>query len=371
MQDKVSDESELKAYSAGMKYLTRRFPPCIARSALQCRLANGIIQLHYASVLILVLVTSGLLAQARATPAALNKNSVPAVGKLKVWVPAGIIGDNYWVYINGDLTSAPPHGPTNPRSPYFMTVSASTVGSQPETRYGWDLFTKDGVVLSMRHEEYDHRLSAYLKSASGDELRVFRPFELSLAPGTYTVELAILSKAPSYYDSTGIFPFVITRKYVADVQSGQTTQLYPGVPDYWYDPLGPFPVRAFRKFCTGSPEPDSKRILQLVSAYMDDPVVRVLRRASASFRSPSTGVVVLNMPSAQGGPRQFDASQIRHIAATISANHVLPTHRDVADCQRLFPQYHRSYGEFDKMIDVVGTDIESFRKLAADLERDR
>src|SRR5207237_9817161 len=87
-----------------------------------------------------------------------RRSSDLAVGNLKVWVPAGMIGDDYWIYLNGSLRSAPPHGPTDPRSRSFMTTSASSVGSEPETRYGWDIWTKDG-----RSEEHTSELQSHLK----------------------------------------------------------------------------------------------------------------------------------------------------------------------------------------------------------------
>jgi hypothetical protein len=354
-----------------MNRRTQLYPPHIAASALQCRLANGIIQSRYACVLILFLVTFGLLAHGHAARTASNKSLRPAFGNLKIWVPAGMIGDDYWIYVNGRLRSAPPHGPTDPRSRYFMTVSNSSVGSEPETRYGWDIFTRDGLILSMRHEDYDHRLSTYINSASGDTLRVFQTIELPLPSDKYTVELVILSMAPSYgrLPSARFFPFVISRKYVADIRSGQTTQLYPGVPDDWSDPLGAFPVRALPRFCTGSPTPDADQMRLLVKDYMNDPMVKILRRASASVLSRPKGVVVLDLPLAQGGSREFDGTQIKHIADTISANHVLPKHHNVAECQRRFPQFYESYAEYDKMIEVIESEMESFRKFGAELER--
>jgi hypothetical protein len=301
------------------------------------------------------------------------KSPRSALGTLKVWVPAGMIGDDYWIYLNERLKSGPPHGSTDPRSHDFMTVSVGPIGSNghQESKDGWDIWTSEGLILRMRHEIFDSRLASYIDSAAGDELHVFKVFELQLHPDKYTVEIAILSRGGSSASPFAVnsFPFVVTQKYVADVRPGQITKLYTGVPDDWSETRLAQAMRVDRLCPDGAAPPDFAQLQHWVKDYVDDPVVKSLHDVNASSFSPPKGVVVLNLPSAQGGPREFDGSQITYIVDAILAHHNLPSHDEVAACQGRFPQFSRSYAAYDKMMSSIDTDIASFRKLAADLGR--
>jgi hypothetical protein len=324
-----------------------------------------IIHSRYVVLLILFLITSGSLTQAAVAQRASRQSPRSAIGNLKIWVPAGMIGDDYWIYVNGHLTSAPPHGPAIPKSKDFLTIQSGYVGSGGvmTRRDGWDLWTGDGLALAMRHEEYDNRLIPYINA--GDKLHVFQVVELPLAPETYTIEVALYS--PSYSDHTErSFPFVITRKYVVEVRPGQTTQLYPGVPDDW-DSLGFYPARAVRGLCNvGAAPPDVDELKRLVTqlegivrAYMDDPMVKLLRGLDRPSLSRPKGTVVLDLPPAQGGPRELDATQVRAIAGAISARHAFPDRSAITECQRRFPQIE-AYAAYGKMIGDIESDMESF-----------
>jgi hypothetical protein len=115
----------------------------------------------------------------------------------------------------------------------------------------------------------------------------------------------------------------------------------------------------------GPVPPDVDQLQRWVKEYTDDPVVKTLRGVDASSLSGPKGIVVLSLPPAQGGSREFDGKQISYIVEAISAGRKLPNHSDVAECQRRFPQFSRSYAEYDKMINFIDDDMESFRKLAA------
>ncbi len=328
-----------------------------------------ILFLRYSILLILFFVTAGLSPHTSAA----QTGPRSAAGKLKIWVPAGMIGDDYWIYLNGRLRSAPPRGP-DPRNQNFITVPLGNVGSGGnQVREGWEIWTAQGSVLRMRHEEYDNRLNNYINSPAGDTLHFFRAVELSLPPEKYTVEILILSRGtgPGGNYSGSSFPFVITRKYVVDVRPGQMAQIYPGVPDAWSDVRAIPAVRAYR-VCPGGPvAPDVEQLQSWARGYMDDPVLQTIRGAGASTRARRKGVVVLDLPPEQGGEREFDGGQVGHMLNAVLAQHELPNHSDVADCQKRYPQFSQSYAVYDKIISDIDKDIESVRKLAADLQRDR
>jgi hypothetical protein len=315
-------------------------------------------------MLVVLLLALGLQAYAHASEAGSNNSRHPAPGSLKVWVPAGMVGNNYWIYINGRIVDAPPHGTTSPARRDFNVVPLSK-GDGPT---GWAILNAQGLILKMHHEDYDDLIS-YIDSASLDPLHLFQEFDLSLPPGKYTVEVAFLSEVSSAGSagSSISFPFVITRKYVADINTGQTTRLYPGVPDKW-STVHEIPALAARRLCpegAAPSPPDDIQFQRWVKEYLDDPTVRALHGADAF----SKHFVVLDLPPALGGERDFDGSQIRYIANAISARHNLPDHAEVAVCMNLFPQFSQSYAGYDKMISAtIGKDFERFQKLASDLE---
>jgi hypothetical protein len=298
----------------------------------------------------------------------------PASGKLKIWVPVGMVGGDYWIYLDGRIVSAPPHA-TTARDLFLVT----------RVDDGWQIWTQAGLALRMRHESYGNLAnyiastpgvstcrmekagdSCPLEEASRDGAGFFQGFELSVQPDKYTVEVAFLSQGNTHGDTVSApssFPFVITQKYVVDVGRGQAPEIYVGVPDGWSDRTAAqaMPVR---RLCPQSASPpDDIQLQGWLKRYMDDPMVGVLRGADTSSKS----VVILDLPPAQGGEREFDGSQIRYIAQAISRVGYLPEHSEVAECRELFPQFSRSYSAYDKMLSVVDSDLERFHRLGRTL----
>jgi len=92
-------------------------------------------------------------------------------GTLKLKVPSGITGDNYWIYVNGKLRSSPPRGTPGPLP--VMVVSVPYGSSK------WEAWNSEGFVTSSA------RLDEYIKS--GDKHGLFRDLEFQLPPGSHSV----------------------------------------------------------------------------------------------------------------------------------------------------------------------------------------
>lgn len=327
-------------------------------TALRNGLAGPVALMRYSILLILFLVLIGI---PRQTNAVLNDAQKPASGRLTVWVPSGVVGNNYWIYVNGHIVSAPPHHPSNPGSGNFTAV---------KTKKGWEIWNQHGLILRMIHDYgWDRDFSPYaLDAESREALHLFQPVELPLSAGKHEIDIAILLPGPSYKSS---FPFVISAGWKVDVGPGKPTQLYLSIPVAWENGsiLPASPAQANRACPANVPSaPNGVQVKQKISAYKDDPVADALRTANARFSHPKD-VALIDLPSEQGGPREFDGAQILAIVAAISEHNDLPSQSDIQDCQRQYPQFSKSYAMYGDLIRFVDNELESFRKLAASLKQ--
>jgi hypothetical protein len=289
--------------------------------------------------------------------AASPKATRSAGGTLQVWVPAGFIGDDYWIYLDGHLVSAPPHN-----------TPESTAGLIIKNRNGWELWGVKGLILrSIGDEGWDRDFSPYYKdAATRDAWHLFQPVEFPLRAGSHLVDLVVLQQGS---DFKGSFPFVASSGWQKDIQKGKTTQLFLSIPSNFSKAFSVAAAPAFR-LCPGAPAPPDLGELQgLIKEYLADPMVKVLRTASATPHHK--GRVVLDLPPEQGGSREYDGKQIRHIADTIGSSHNFPRQSDVTQCQQRFPQFSRSYARYGELLSVIDQDLETFRKLAEELKERR
>ena len=325
-------------------------------TTLRNGLASPVAVTRYSIQLILLLVLIGI---PRQTNAMLNDAPKSVSGRLTVWVPSGVVGNNYWIYVNGHIVSAPPHNPSNPGSGNFTAV---------KTKKGWEVWTQRGLILRMIHDGgWDRDFSPYVLDAESREaLHLFQPVELPLSTGKHKVDIAVLLPGPFYKSS---FPFVISAGWEVDVEPGKPTQLYLSIPDAWENssimPAAPAGAQS-NKACPGNvpSAPNRDQVKQKISTYKDDPIANALRTANARLSHPNH-VVLLDLPSEQGSPREFDGAQILAIVAAISEHNDLPSQSDIQNCQRQYPQFSKSYAMYGDLIRFVNDELESFRKLGA------
>jgi hypothetical protein len=79
---------------------------------------------------------------------------------------------------------------------------------------------------------------------------------------------------------------------------------------------------------------------------------------------------MLDLPADEGGRREFDGRQIAQIVGGIETNNYFPSDDEVSACQSRYPEYANSYGTYRQTLAVINSDLESFRKLSADLSRE-
>jgi hypothetical protein len=332
-------------------------------------------RLQSAFVLLFLLVCSALPARAGTAKGGSNNSPRSAVGTLKVWVPAGVIGDDYWLYVDGKIVSAPPHNSLGRGERNYLVMATGVLKSQSKRGDGWQIVTNQNHVLKMHNAEFEN-LGSFLQSEneSREVLSppLFQAVELRLPPGKYNVELAIFSPGNIHGLISGTpssFPFAITPKIPFGIQSAHTTEFHLAVPDEWSENVAPIALPEHRVCPDRDPSPpDRNQLERWLKDYTDDPIVMALGEAD----STSQNVIVLDLPLTRGGKREFDGCQIRYITDAILASHNVPDHAEIEECRSLFPQYSQAYAGYDKAISTIVTkDIEQFRALAARLAAGR
>lgn len=268
-------------------------------------------------------------------------------GQLTIWVPAGAVGDIYWIYLNGQIVSAPPR-----RSIQLLAHNQNTLMGDGQrktvaTDAGFLVF-QDGDLVGLRNY-IDRYIKPFLDPSSADTNHIFYPTTFGIKPGKYTVEVAYLMK-----DSYSSFPFAITRKYIDYVMINETTQMYVGVPNDWsWNPRAPEAHDSCSMFMGD------------IERFPSDPVVRALRALSVSASPGVEGVVVIKLPAAQGGAREFDGTQIKYMA-----NAVLRSYSDVrnratiARCKQSFPDLSQSLDEYAKLVGDFESHLQFVHTLA-------
>src|SRR5262249_52754629 len=69
-------------------------------------------------------------------------------GTIEVHVPAGVVGGDYWIYVDGHLAGGPPHDSIVTQSPDARLVPIATFeGGHFAATNGWDIWGPKGVVL--------------------------------------------------------------------------------------------------------------------------------------------------------------------------------------------------------------------------------
>jgi hypothetical protein len=194
-------------------------------------------------------------------------------------------------------------------------------------------------------------------------------------PGEHVVEVMYSNR-----DNQSTFPFKIVT-IDPTIQGGQTTKVFPGVPD---DFTGDAPARAVRVACgipasmmrelfpkyTGQladagPIPDDVDRLAdefhaAVMAYKDDAVVQAL--VTATPRNDHT--VILDLPPELGGKRQFDKLQIHDLVDAIRGKFNLPARDQFDRCEEMYPAARGIYEPLKAISDKIEAQLTSMESLA-------
>ncbi len=283
-----------------------------------------------------------------------------AMGDLKIWVPTGIIGEEYWIYVNGNVISPRSHQ----RSGGSEVLAVSVPG-------GWEIWSSKGLILRSTPGGWDNRHDPYaLSAASLNALHLFEAIDVPLPAGPYTVDLVSLSGP---FPQRNSFPFALDAGWKVDLKPRQTRQLFLEIPaEYSLTPHN-LAQRAYR-LCSDAEKPISPTeqpwFKRNIFGFLNDPLVSALRVARI-MASPGDRTVVLKLPANLGGTRKFDGLQISHMVDALEYSWRLPEKKEVEDCKQRNPEFRASYAVTEKTIAQIDNDLQSFRDFASRLQGNR
>ena len=275
----------------------------------------------------------------------------PLLGTLTIRVPAGIVGTDYWVYVNKHIVSAPPHESLPGGTDKFTQVEIPT---------GMEFWDQNGLAAKSQ----DDRISYVRDDVSGS---LFQDVVIKLAPGNYSIELMVKS-------TRGEFPFAVTKsKFEIQLEAGDTQTAVLGLPPDW-STISP---AAAALAAPGPPTQETATQLQHIlqnntQRYEQDPIVRALDDVERNFSyTPPLGpTVYVELPEDAGGPRELDAAQIEATINAITATHEYyldPSERD--KWQAAGSNYSAFYDQFTSEVEAYNKSIESLKFIVDKLHQ--
>jgi hypothetical protein len=280
----------------------------------------------------------------------------PLLGTLVVEVPAGIIGTDYWVYVNKHIVSAPPHDDFASLNPVQIT-----------TPHGYDYFGPDGLIVSTEG-------NSYARFANEAESTLFQEVTVKVAPGSYVVE--VLAKAGRReWTGSHVFPFLVKdSRYTVQVDPGGTATVKAVPPPGWgvSAAIGASAAETTLSDARAIAVRENDRFEGNAKAYYADPVVKVLVNTMIAFSSspPFRPTVYVDLPETAGGPRELDAAQIdlivdaavEHFHYHLEADRIAALKREARGFDSFFDELAGRVEEFNKGIESLRTISEKLRR---------
>lgn len=278
-------------------------------------------------------------------------------GTLAVKVPRGLLpSEDYWVYVNREIVSAPPHGAFATLANELMHSGASP-GSDSESY--WDASGR--AVLS------EAGRFTYLRP--GLRERIFaRESPIQLVPGKYIVDLVTrAADAP--------FPFTFAR-FEVSVAAGKTAEIEFGIPTGTSEMRVARAERCSTCSFSGHPPEQTLKFIQddltrTQAALEKVPMVAVLNEALLSLpidpaRRPT---VYARLPAAIGGGRDLDARQISLIVEALWWDYRFTSIRDNTTFNNAAPPVPELAAFLEVKIAAHNRRLADYRKIVQALEQ--
>jgi hypothetical protein len=266
---------------------------------------------------------------------------------LRILVPSALLGPFYWVYVDGRLVSVAPE-----------TVTAHArltgpVGLADGWRY--DLADRAQDAVTVRGEDI---VSINGALSEGD---IFQPYLVTVAPGVH--EAAVMTRG----HEGEAFPFAVMRRGVS-VAAGQQATVGLGVPRH-FNPSGvPKPRAARIPRCTL----DLPQVVaDQINDFQADPLVRALSGVGETTFTDGIGqrTVVLYLPLAWGGVREFNAGQLQSIVREVAVAYRMdfPQAFRTSCRSRLSGEDRQNFDQVMESADGLNEQLEKLENLTARL----
>jgi hypothetical protein len=225
----------------------------------------------------------------------------PLTGTLHILVPTGLLGADYWVYVNDRLVSEPPHD-------LATTLAAKDLVRVP-TGDGFEFWDGKGRVIATVGDRF-----TFLREDMKGEHVLFTDLSLPIAPGTY--EVAVMARAMT--DESYPFSLVQTK---AQVVGGQTSDVMMTFPRNYN--IGP--VSAPPRAAIGCSTAAADELRDIQQRYSADRLARALQQLEAAFgyNPPQQPTAILDLPEAWGGAREYSAAQIDDMVSSLSMRYAM------------------------------------------------
>lgn len=290
------------------------------------------------------------------TPAAADDSNTvrPLLGALTIRVPEGIIGDDYWVYVNKHIVRAPSQDSTSDAASDFIRVA---------TPNGMKFYDKSGLAAESEQGQF-----TYLRDGISDTL--FQEVVIKLAPGNYVVEMMCKN------DQGPEFPFYVT-KAQSDVQlnAGDSQTVAFGLPLGWTDSAsaaGAAAVAASGPVTAEEATQLQKNFQDWNHRYEQDPLVQALSNVQRNFAfTPPLGpTVYVDLPENVGGPRELDADQIdATIKKIVSSYEFSLDATDRGRWQAAGSNFVQFYDQFSGQVDAYNKMVEGLHSIVDKLQQ--
>lgn len=280
-----------------------------------------------------------------------------ALGTVVALIPRMLIGtDEYWVYANGRLVSAPPHAP-------FSEPTFGAEGDYAAIRTSMQtLELRDGQGIAVR---IDTAHIGYIRPGL-TRGAVAQTERLRLAPGEYVVELVTLR--------SGKQPFSISRSTVSVEQGKEIRVELPATaaPGRSRTALERATVH---RFAAPQEELDShqRAFDDIVKQYEASPVAVAMAEvlAKLSLMPPNSSTTYVNLPDSLGGGRELDARQVQFIVDQLVATYSFRSIADDTHLRNAAPPIPQEAEALEARIAEHNHGIEALRRIVTLLQQAR
>lgn len=325
-------------------------------------------QIAHMNWLILLLAAASLPPSALLAQSAAGGGASAGSGTLLIFVPEGT-GIKAWIYVDRKLVESPPAG------------DREGIAYRKNSCDGWQFSDKYGVSLTTHLGRYENLSSYNLGTVTGTSL--FSRWSVRVPAGRHTVEAAFLWRGSQchqmQYVPAGFFPFVFSAGQTVRATSGKDAQVYLVPPDgYDYGLPNPPAPYAMQAGCSlvqdGRPNEQSFNELETAfDQFEKDPKITALLRAVVSHRALPGGVVEVAFPPELGGVREFDGTQMSYLVDALVWSHpiwrAMPFPEQVAQCRQQFPQFAKTFAQYDQMSDFLHSQTDSIQNLQQSLDQ--